>query len=76
MTPLSFIWNLYLTDSQNFPCQVFQERVETLQKQLHTAEKKLMSREFENQEQVTAHTPERTPWPLKDKTDASSLSSH
>ncbi|KAA0705226.1 Centrosomal protein of 112 kDa [Triplophysa tibetana] len=33
--------------------KVFQERVETLQKQLHTAEKKLMSRELENQEQIT-----------------------
>ncbi|KAI7789372.1 putative centrosomal protein of 112 kDa [Triplophysa rosa] len=32
---------------------VFQERVETLQKQLHTAEKKMMSRELENQEQIT-----------------------
>ncbi|XP_057183784.1 centrosomal protein of 112 kDa-like isoform X2 [Triplophysa rosa] len=33
--------------------KVFQERVETLQKQLHTAEKKMMSRELENQEQIT-----------------------
>ncbi|XP_066497854.1 centrosomal protein of 112 kDa isoform X2 [Hoplias malabaricus] len=34
-------------------CKVLQERVETLQRQLHAVEKKLMTRELETQEQIT-----------------------
>lgn len=45
-----------LSNSLHFSFQVFQERVEALQRQLHAVEKKLMSRELEYQEQVKLQT--------------------
>lgn len=49
----SVLLSLFLVSHFLHPfLQALQERMESLQKQLHTAEKKLMSRELETQEQV------------------------